>query len=100
MLTKITSIVTRPSVSVPFFNWPKETVQYVKDKYDTTNKRLSIEMSMSEDKLTQTVVVLWVKGAFEEWSEDPGIKDVRIAQRAYNQENGIKGTSTHEDIEG
>jgi hypothetical protein len=86
MAKKITYTATRPNTDTPWFTWPANISQYTKTHYVDTGKIMERTITISDDQLTMTVVVIWQDGAFEEWSADPITREGRLAQNIYNLE--------------
>ena len=80
----------RPNVDVPFYSFPTDLTTYVNDTYDKTGKRISLEISRSEDSLTSTTTSVWSSGeAFAEFLNDPVIIESGAKVNLYNESNQI-----------
>lgn len=87
---------TRPDTSIPFFKNTDEVRSYIKSTYDNTGKRLSMEITLSEDGLTETRTQVWAShAAYQEFKADPNIPN---EAGPYTIEHGITYTVTFADV--
>jgi hypothetical protein len=83
---------TRPNINVPFFLYNEQIINYIKNTYVATGKRISNTVTLSEDGLTQTVTSTWATGTFKEFRSDPQILMNIEAVDAHDLKHGITTT--------
>jgi hypothetical protein len=100
MAIKTTRKWTRPNLDVPFYGKFREELQsYIKQKYDDTGKRLSLEISKSEDGLELTTTSVWRDSeAQDEFVLDPEIIESGLLVEQYNTSNNITQTIEKSEV--
>ena len=90
MSYKYNRITFRPTIGVPFWEWPDEVTQYVADTYDATGLRESCTVLVSDDGLLQTRTSVWKdQESHIIFCNDPTLVHVWIIRDSYNAEHDI-----------
>ena len=81
---------TRPDPSIPFYTNTKEFNAHVKVTYKDTGKLQTSSKTISEDKLTQVISMLWSSEAdWREWLDDPVCQEHFNRRNAYYEKLGV-----------
>ena len=90
MTLTVTTVLTRLTLETSYQLLPADIIQYIKTTYQDTGKILSLSVELSEDKLSRTSTVVFADDAARKlYIADPILKEVFVAQRAYNAANGM-----------
>lgn len=74
MAYKVIYKFVRLGSDVEFYSRPADVAEHIFQTYDEPGKRVSREMVLSEDGLSQTVTNIWSsKQAYEEMLADPAV---------------------------
>lgn len=97
----LTSIEKRPNKDVMFYNMSPSELEYRMQTFIKTGKILYSKSEVSEDKLTRTLIIIFVdKDTHLEYRNNPLITDFRQRKFRYNKERNIEETvSMAEDPE-
>lgn len=90
--------ITRPSPDIEFFSIrtckdiPPEALDYFAETYKNTGKRISDARTLSDDRLTETVVEIWdSRESYLEYLCDAYIDDnITAHAKEYVRKHGIK----------
>jgi len=93
-MIKRTKTWIRPNTSVKFHKANAEYSAYIKTAYVDTGKRVFISKTLSEDKLTLTLITVWRDlAAHDEFVADVMVQADVETRIAYNRANGIQNTN-------
>jgi hypothetical protein len=82
--------ITRPSADIPFYKHEQSIINYIDTTYVTTGKRISNNITLSEDKLEQVVTSIWIDDAtFKEFRADQRVAQLKASVKAHNLQHGI-----------
>jgi hypothetical protein len=86
----VTHSWTRPNTSAAWHQFSDEQVQYIRQNYVQTGKRLPRVVVDSQDGLTQTITVTWTDvAAYHESQQDPVLQQAWAEQTAVYNAAGI-----------
>ena len=89
---------TRNVTDIPFFVYNEQINNYVNETYAITGKRISNNITLSEDKLKQIVTSVWIdEASYNEFKNDQWVLKNSAAVDAHNAEHDI--TTTWENSE-
>jgi len=90
---------TRNVTDIPFFVYNEQINNYVNETYAITGKRISNNITLSEDGLQQIVTSVWVnEAAYDEFKNDRWVSMTGTAVVAYNAEHNITETWTNLEV--
>ncbi len=91
-MIRITNVFQRPTADVPFHNvnMTPELFEHIKTTYKDTGKLVTIEVTKSEDLLTQTAVWGWnTQEDYDAYLADPRIQQWLTTIAEHNEQHGI-----------
>lgn len=90
MKMRITNMLIRSSIDIPFFIWPTNVTSYIFENYVSTGKCNESESHMSDDGLILTSVRTWTSVEdYYEYSTDPTVVPVRMDQTLHYLSYGV-----------
>jgi hypothetical protein len=95
-MIRITNVFQRPTANVPFHNvnMTPELFEHIKTTYKDTGKLVTIEVTKSEDLLTQTAVWGWnTEEDYDAYLADPILQEWFEIVRDHNASNNITNVS-------
>jgi hypothetical protein len=97
MARKITSVFTRPSTTIPWFQetFTQEHRDYMANNYFNVGKA-ETSWTVSEDELTLTMIL--TINDMEAWSQDLVLIEKISLRDQYNESNGIVLVSTNVEM--
>lgn len=86
---------TRPDTSILFYKNTPEFNAHAKATYKDTGKLHTSSKTLSEDKLTQVISMLWEsEEAWQEWLDDPVCQAHFNRRNAYYEQYGVTNDRT------
>ena len=99
MTFKVTRTVTRNSTTTPFYLYKADSLAYIVEKYDTTNKRIKFTVHETSDSLQRISVTEWVdESAYNEFKNDETLNAMVADGIAYNTIHNITSETITESI--
>lgn len=89
MSYKLRITTVRPTTTVPFYKFDSNIVEYLTATYRDTGI-YTVNTTYSSDELTETKTVEFIsEAAWNEFNNDPTIKDVTRARKNHNSTHNI-----------
>ena len=90
---------TRNATNIPFFVYNEQIHNYVSETYAITGKRISKNITLSEDGLQQIVTSVWVdEAAYNEFKNDQRVFKIGTEAALHNVEHNITTTWTNLEV--